>query len=157
MSTANKDFMVGILGIITSLYLWLSFIPRTVIVRGEVHYFFRDPQFTPKLWTGLIFISSVGILYHAVQKKGSQVEESIKKSHGKTLLKENMKVILLMGIMCGFVFLMPRVDYRILTSGGIMAALICFGYIKPIQIIGISGTTALVMYYFFSSILKINL
>ncbi|SFH99588.1 Tripartite tricarboxylate transporter TctB family protein [Tindallia magadiensis] len=160
MTSSGKEIGVGLVGIVTSIYLWCCFIPRTVIVRGEVHYFFRDPQFTPKLWTALIFISSLGILYHAVkQKKAEKSRETIKVESGGSLrlARENIRILVLLIIMYGFMILMPKVDYRIVTGIGLAATLLCFGYRKPAQVFGISLATSLVMHFFFSNILRIRL
>lgn len=83
----KKDFVVGILGCITGLLLFLVIIPNTIGVADRAgwlaHPLFSKADFAPKLWTALLLISSVFILigsFKEPEQKGNKTERKFKKS-----------------------------------------------------------------------------
>ncbi|OWZ83215.1 tripartite tricarboxylate transporter TctB family protein [Natranaerobius trueperi] len=151
-----KELIIGIVGVIAGLFLWFIFIPETVVIRGEVHQFYRNPQFIPRFWTVFILFSSVMVIVETLFSNSSLKKQSNVKSDIFSFLKELQLVLLLLLVMVYFVYFVPIIGFISTVSTGLIASLICFGFYKIKQIILLGTVAPIIMYLFFIKLLGVS-
>ncbi len=150
-----NDLIVGAVGLLAGLFLWFVFIPETVEIRSEVHFFFRNPQFIPRLWTLFIMATSIMVVIEALFLTPASEERLKKKIDLSGIMKEFFLVPMLLLVMIGFVYLVPVLGYLPTVAICFVAALLCFGYYKITHVILLGAIIPPAMYYFFVELLNV--
>lgn len=150
-----NDLIVGAVGLLAGILLWFVFIPETVVIRSEVHYFFRNPQFTPRLWTLFILFNSLMVIIEALFLTPTNEERLKKRINLSHIMQEFFLVSLLLLVMVGFVYLVPVLGYLPTVAICFVAALLCFGYYKITHVILLGAVVPPALYYFFVELLNV--
>jgi len=153
----KQDFVLGVLGCLTGLLLFLVIIPHTIGVANKAgwlaHPLFSKADFAPKLWTALLLISSVFILIGSFKKPGPKGNTTEKKFEKSAFLS----MLVLLGIMICFYCLFYVIGFLADSILCLLCAMWWFGYRNIVKSGLISVICSVIVYFVFTKLMYVPL
>lgn len=152
----SKGVITGIVSLLIGLIIWFVIIPKTILIKGQApEHFYWNPQFLPRLWTLIIILCSLGIIYEELFKVPDEAVEIIEKPNLWEYFKENYQPLVMLIIMISFVYLVPLIGYLPTIALVFLATLLCYGYFNIRNIIILMLIVPITLNYFFVNILNV--